>query len=91
LLLLATVGNLAGEDERPQPSRADFQVIFLGTGGPRPAERAACCNLILSSIKGTGLNQRDRSEGSSGQKEMRKGQVVVERILEENEDGGGYS
>jgi ribonuclease BN (tRNA processing enzyme) len=47
-LALAIVANLPARDNLSD--NADFQVVFLGTGGPRPEGRAASCNLIL--IKG---------------------------------------
>jgi hypothetical protein len=33
--------------QTPSPSPATMEVVFLGTGGPRPAGRAASCNLVL--------------------------------------------
>ncbi len=33
--------------QTPSPTSAAMEVVFLGTGGPRPAGRAASCNLIL--------------------------------------------
>jgi ribonuclease BN (tRNA processing enzyme) len=47
LMLFATAGNLAAQDLASGVNRSAFQVVFLGTGGPRPAGRAASCNLIL--------------------------------------------
>ena len=47
LLLFATVGNLAAQDRAADPSRSAFRVVFFGTGGARPAVRAASSNLIL--------------------------------------------
>ena len=36
-----------GMAQTPSPTSAAMEVVFLGTGGPRPAGRAASCNLIL--------------------------------------------
>jgi ribonuclease BN (tRNA processing enzyme) len=33
--------------QTPSPALEAMEVVFLGTGGPRPAGRAASCNLIL--------------------------------------------
>ena len=46
LLAMSLWFEVAGAQTSPQ-AVAPMEVVFLGTGGPRPAGRAASCNLIL--------------------------------------------